>query len=40
MQGMSIMAEASKGGMPSKGKSILTRGEEASTLRKRKSIET
>ena len=29
MQGMSIMAEVSKGGMPGRGKSAPTRGEEA-----------
>jgi len=40
MQGMSIMAEASKGGVSGRGKSAPMRGEEAGTSQKRKSTGT
>ena len=39
MQGMSIMAEASKGGAPGRGKSTPTRGEVQKKEWKRSSIE-
>jgi len=40
MQGMSVIAKASKSGVPGRRKSTPTKGEEASVPQKRKNAET